>query len=50
MQTDLLVKASECVIWLSGVTLQGLDAVSNAETAIAELLSRTASDMEGSCG
>jgi hypothetical protein len=35
---DLLLKASECIIWLCGVTLQGLDTVSTAETTSAESL------------
>jgi len=38
MQTDLLLKASQCIIWLCGVTLQGLDTVSTAETASAEFM------------
>jgi hypothetical protein len=39
MQMELLLKASECIIWLCGVTLQGLDTVCTAETTSAEMLS-----------
>ena len=50
MQTDLLLKASECVIWLSGVTLQGLDAVSTAETTTAKLQSSKSGHMKTAQG